>query len=156
VVFGQTGDVPLAGDFDGDGKTDIAIYRPASGTWFILKSSSGFVDWIYQGWGVRAEGDQPVPGDYDGDGKTDLAVYRPASGTWFILKSSSNNSDWLWDGWGNATDVPMPADYDGDGKTDLAIYRPSTGEWWVKPLSGTTPWSVVFGAAGDVPLQKIR
>ena len=157
VTFGgQTGDVPLPGDYDGDGRTDIVIYRPGSGTWFILRSSTDFVDWTYRGWGVQSEGDQPVPGDYDGDGKTDLAVYRPGSGTWFILESHAAYTTWSWSGWGTATDQPVPADYDGDGRTDLAIYRPSTGEWWVNPSSGASPWSVVFGQSGDVPLQGIR
>jgi hypothetical protein len=83
-------------------------------------------------------------------------VYRATYGTWFILKSSANDTDWMWGGWGAATDVPVPGDYDGDGKTDLAIYRPSTGEWWVKPSSGATAWSRVFGQAADVPLQGMR
>jgi hypothetical protein len=157
VTFGgEVGDLPLPYDYDGDGITDIAVYRPASGTWFVLTSSSGFVDWTFQGWGVQAEGDQPTPGDYDGDGKTDLAVFRPATGTWFVLESHADFTTWTWSGWGLATDVPVPADYDGDGKTDLAVYRPSTGEWYIRPSTGATPWSAVFGAPGDVPLPAIR
>jgi hypothetical protein len=157
VTFGgQAAEIPLRGDYDGDGKTDPAIYRPGTGTWFILTSASGFTQWYYRGWGLHAQGDTPVTGDFDGDGKTDLAVFRPSSGTWFILKSSSNDTEWMWAGWGLATDQPMPADYDGDGKTDLAVYRPSTGEWFVKPSSGATPWSALFGQAGDTPLQGIR
>jgi hypothetical protein len=52
-------------------------------------------------------------------------------------------------------DVPVPGDYDEDGKTDAAICQPSTSQWWVRPSNGTTPWNVVFGQAGDVPLRAI-
>jgi hypothetical protein len=53
-------------------------------------------------------------------------------------------------------DTPAPGDYDGDGRTDVAVYRPSTGQWFVKPSSGAAPWTVTFGAAGDLPLGGIR
>ena len=141
-----------AGDYDRDGWSDVAVYRPSSGTWFSLDSSTDNQTYRFHGWGVQAQADTPAPGDYDGDGVIDPTVYRPASGTWFILTSSSNYTDWAWFGWGNASDTPMQGDYDGDGKTDAAVYRPSTGEWFVRPSSGATQWSVVFGQAGDVPI----
>ena len=80
VAWGQPGDVPVPGDYDGDGVTDVAVYRPSTGFWYLRWSVNG----TFGGgtWGVN--GDLPVPGDYDGDGRTDVAVYRPSTGAWYL------------------------------------------------------------------------
>jgi hypothetical protein len=142
------------GNFDGDRSTDIVVYRPSTGTWYILNSITGFVGGDGIEWGAST--DVPVPGDYDGDGKTDIAVYRPTTAHWFILKSSTNYSAWDTYQWGATGDIPVPGDYDGDGKTDIAIYRPSTGMWY--GLRSSTGFTVGFGygwgAPGDVPVAN--
>ncbi len=85
--------MPVPGDYDGDGNTDVAIYRPSDGVWYIKDQS-------FWQWGGQA-GDVPVPGDYDGDGHTDVAVYRPSDGVWYV-------KDQPWSQWGGqAGDVAL-------------------------------------------------
>ncbi len=133
-------------DFNGDGKTDIAVYHSASGLWFI-KPSSGVADY-YMGYG--GSGYVPVPGDYDGDGKTDIAVYHSASGLWFI-KPSSGTADY-YVGYGGPDYKPVPGDYDGDRKADIAAYHSPSGLWFIKPSSGAADYYVGYGGPDYKPV----
>jgi hypothetical protein len=141
-----------AGDTDGDGRSEIAVYRPSNGSWYLLRSSTGFTGGLGYAWGANI--DLPLVGDFDGDGKNDLVVFRPPTGHWFVLTSSSNFTTSLTYQWGTANDKPMPGDYDGDGKTDLAVYRPSNNTWYVKTSASgyTGAFAYAWGAAGDVPV----
>ena len=111
--------VGVNGDFDGDGRLDLATYSLSSGEWRIWTSGSKFLTSIVTVWGTP--GDVPLPADYNGDRVTDLAVYRPATGTWHLWLSGTRTP--LTVQWGGAQDKPVALDHDGDGKADLALIR---------------------------------
>lgn len=133
-------------DFDGDGETDLAVWRPADGNWHITRSETG--QYSSMQFGGASFGDVAVPGNYDGDDNVDAAVYR--NGTWYILNSSDSQVQIRQ--LGVATDKPIPGDYDGDGKTDIAVWRPSTGVWYIYRSSDGTYDIRQFGLDGDIPI----
>ena len=118
-------------DFDADGKSEIAVFRPSTGTWFLRNVAT--ITW-------GGGGDIPVAGDYDGDGNTDIAIFRPPTSSWFIRNIATVT-------WGGAGDIPVPGDYDGDGKTDIAVFRPSTSVWYIRNVA-----TVTWGGVGDIPV----
>lgn len=156
VTWGQNGDFPAPGDYDGDGKNDFVIQRNFGGGQAIF-------------WELFATGtenhtnvfgtptDVIVPGDYDGDGKTDLATVRGSGGQilWNIRRSSGGDITQSFGA--SATDFVSVGDYDGDGKTDLAVWRPdvtpANNAFWI--LGSTAGASFVqFGQNGDYPVAN--
>lgn len=141
------------GDFDGDAHSDMSVFRPSDGTWWIWQSTGAGP--LTRGFGIQ--GDVPLTGDIDGDGKSELAVYRPSNGVWYALLSSSGYTTSVSRQWGIAEDIPVVADFNGDTVPDLTVFRPSTGTWWIwySSPSGFVPgnWTAIeWGAPGDVPL----
>ena len=147
------------GDFDGDGRTDLAVFRPWKGDWMILQSRTGLQTTTH--WG--GWDDVPVPGDYDGDGKTDLAIWRRGTGDWWVLYNGA--TEYVKQNWGMGSlgDIPVPGDYDNDGKTDLAVWRKGDGTWRISYSGGgvlVQQWGVfedvklgtyLNGAIGGLP-----
>ncbi|MBX3282812.1 MAG: VCBS repeat-containing protein [Acidobacteria bacterium] len=142
-------------DFDGDGKSDLSVFRPSEGNWYLELTGNvpaGLPALSVIHWG--ASGDELVPGDYDGDGATDYAVWRandtPGVTDFYILNSGSFTYNGI--SHGSIGDIPVVGDYDGDGKADAAVFRPSNATWylWRSTDGGTTV--VPFGNSTDIPV----
>jgi hypothetical protein len=133
-------------DYDGDGKTDISIFRPSVGEWWFLRSSDGGNGAVQFG----VSSDKLVPADYTGDGKTDVAIWRPATGEWFVLRSE--DFSYFAFPFGLNGDTPVPADYDADGKADAAIFRASTQTWYIHNATTGGTNIITFGASADKPV----
>jgi spore coat protein A len=116
----------VIGDYDGDGKTDLAVWRQREGRLYVIESSTGADRAQDYGFGTYL-----VPGDYDGDGKTDFAWWT--GDDWHVIDSLTGIE--RVEPLGTAGDIPVPGDYDGDGKTDLAVWRPREGYWYISESS---------------------
>ncbi|MCE9613350.1 MAG: FG-GAP-like repeat-containing protein [Lentisphaerae bacterium] len=141
-------------DFDGDGASDLGVYRPENGWWYVRQSLDGQP---FSGGPVAWQANAvPVPGDYDGDGLCDFAAFTPQTANWYILQSSTTT---LMGGapfpFGWADTTPVPGDYDGDGKTDLAVYWQAGGAWYIRQSSNGAMMgggAIAFGWADAMPV----
>ncbi len=139
-------DVLLGGVFASPARTNLTVWRPSNGTWYVQTPAGST---LTQPWGLP--GDVPVAGDFNGDGTLDYAVWRPAEGSWYITLSTGTVLPVKQ--WGLPGDIPVPGDFDGDGITDLAVWRPSNGTWYIIPSSNpANPVIKQWGLAGDVPV----
>jgi hypothetical protein len=141
-------DIAIPGDWDGDGKADLAHYSEGIGapSFIYRRSLDDQVILTYFG----SRGDKPVVGDFDADGRVDLAVFRPSNGFWYVLKTS--NGGFIQTQYGLSTDILTPADFDGDDAANIAVFRPSTGTWYTSVDPAANYGAIQFGTQGDIPV----
>jgi spore coat protein A, manganese oxidase len=141
----------IALDQDGDGKADLAVFRPSNNAWYIAKTGGGV---NIQTFGI-ASVDYMTPGDYDGDGKGDIAIWRDTDGLWYFLRSSNGTVGGM--AWGIQGDEPVARRWDSDTITDFAVVRRTGGSmiWYIFNSSNNSfraeGWglSTDFTAPGD-------
>jgi hypothetical protein len=140
-------------DFDGTGRTQVAIFRPTFSQWFAMATMPIMAPHLVATFGGPNLLDVPIPGDYDGVGRTEPAVYRPSTAQWFVLRPGGVGHQLITFGAPNLYDIPVPANYDGLNHTEVAIFRPATSEWFVVGPNGGYRLAV-FGAPNltDIPV----
>ncbi len=146
VMSGSAASNRGALDYDGDGRTDPAILRLATGTNFINRSSnSSFYSFQF---GLAS--DIQTPGDFDGDGLADTAVWRASNGFFYVFRSSDNAIQTYQ--FGLNGDEPVARDYDGDRKADFAVVRRTGGQmvWYINNSVGNTFRIDTFGLSSDI------
>jgi len=108
---GWPGDLPIAGDFDGDGMNDVGAWGGGDqSVWRLLLSTHGYSPrmQLALAHGSAAAGDIPVLGDYDGDSRTDMTVWRRSEGLWITVLSHPNYDGMHFTTWGSQSDIPVP------------------------------------------------
>ncbi len=123
-----------SGDYDGNGVSDIAVYRPASGFWSVRNLTR-----FYFG----SSEDIPASADYDGDGTADDANLRMIRRFWAV-----RNITRIY--FGESGDLPVPGDYSGNGTAEPGVFRPVTGLWSIRNVT-----RFYFGSSGDLPVPGV-
>jgi hypothetical protein len=161
--FGQNGDVPLLGDWNGTGFPKAGVFRPSSGTFYLDDGNSVWDDCgVDHCIAMGRAGDIPVVGDWDGSGASKVGVFRPSDGTWYF----DANGNGVWEGcgidrclqFGLGGDVPLVGDWTGSGTAKVGTFRPGDGMFYLD-ANGNGVWEgcgidrcLPFGMAGDIPL----
>jgi hypothetical protein len=169
-VFGSaaSGDQPVTGDWDGDGRTTIGVVRRDEATdalrWLLRQSNSpGPADLTFS-YGFVSKQDMPVVGDWDGNGTTTIGVFRTIAGAgqWFLRNSNSVGVNDLYVQFGNPLDLPVVGDWVGNGVTTVGVFRPAgtpsnpdpRPQWLMRDHNSTDgpDLDFFFGSPGDIPL----
>lgn len=159
IQWGLPTDIPIAMDIDRNNTSDLAVFRPSNGTWYIMRmgdiikprtsvAPENGVHYRIIQWG--AAGDKPLAGDFDADGVDELVVFRPSGGDWYIYNDVTRTYKEVH--WGANGDIPVAMDFDGDARADLAVYRPSNGTWYIRNSLDGSVTARQFGTGSDIPV----
>jgi hypothetical protein len=162
--FGISGDIPVSGDWNLDGKTEIGVFRNSTHLFYLDYNGNG----VWNGASVDKQynfgisGDIPVSGDWNNDGRTEIGVFRNSTHMFY----QDYNGNGVWNGsvvdrqynFGIAGDIPVTGDWNNDGKTEIGVFRNSTHLFYLD-YNGNGVWNGAavdkmynFGISGDIPV----
>jgi hypothetical protein len=152
--FGNPGDVPFMGDWDGDGVATPGLFRQSDGFVYVKDANTqGTADLEFF---FGNPGDVPLVGDFDGDGRDSVSIWRPSQARVFVINELGRDGEGLGAAdfdflFGNPGDTPFIGDFDGDGVDTIGLYRQSTGfVYFTNTLAtGNADLSFFFGNPGD-------
>jgi hypothetical protein len=154
VGFGASTDLPIAGDWDGDGIDTVGVYRPSTAQFFLTNAQVApyTVDYSFV-YGIP--NDTPLVGDWNGDGKDGVGVFRPSNGLLYLTDSLATGFASYTMVLGVPGDVGVAGNWDGDGKDSPGVYRPTNQVFYLtNQLCNCSVYAdaqSVLGIAGDVP-----
>lgn len=155
IPFGIAGDLPVAGDWDGNGIDDVGIFRPSTKGW-LLRLENGTTIITLNTFGLN--GDIPVVGDWNGDGIDTIGIFRPSTNEWILSNGPNTNNtsppENIFIVFGQNGDIPIVGDWNGDGIDTPGLFRPGNTQFLLSNgFVGTidiTPFT--FGAKGSTPV----
>ncbi|MFD9481292.1 hypothetical protein [Streptomyces nojiriensis] len=145
--FGNTPMVPLAGDFDGDGKDTQASYDPTTSTFYLANSGSTAQATLVFG----NPGNRPVLGRWDGT-TSQIGVYMPDTGKFYLRHDNGDVTSFAF---GNGGDWrPIAGDWDGNGTVTVGLYDPATSTFYLRNSNteGPADQTITFGNSDSIPL----
>jgi hypothetical protein len=146
-------DVPIVGDWNGDGVDTVGIFR--AGTFYLRNTNTGGNADIVVAFGDPSGTDVPVAGDWNGDGTDTIGVYRPSIGTWFLRNSNTAGTPDLSFAYGLVAETPVVGDWNNDGTDTVGIFRASDRQWYLRNSNNGGNAEIVFpygDPATDVPV----
>jgi len=142
IDWGISTDLPVTGDWDGNGLTDVGVFRPSTHIFYLKNGTTTAVNW-----GIST--DLPVTGDWDGDGLANVGVFRPSTHTFYLKNGTTTAVNW-----GISTDLPVTGDWDGDGMTEVGVFRPSNHTFYLRNTGypGVPATAINWGLSTDLPV----
>jgi hypothetical protein len=170
--FGMTGDIPVSGDWDGEGLQDVGVFRPSTGQWFLDAGNKNDTNNPVAGISFGTTGDVPIVGHWLGGSIDYIGVWRPSTGTFFLSLTNTSfdgiipsDSNHLTFQWGTAGDTPVVGDWNGSGISQVGVFRPSdpgfggAGGWYLDQGNVAFPANKMpvipaftFGGNSDIPV----
>jgi hypothetical protein len=164
LSIGLNGDLPLVGDWNGNGTSKVGVFRPSDGAFYLDLNGSG----TWEGCStdrclsIGTTGDVPLVGDWNSSGTSKVGVFRSSDGIFYL----DYNGNGTWDGCGTDRclsiglngDTPLVGDWNGSGTAKVGVFRPSGGTFYLD-YNGNGAWDgcgtdrcLAIGLSGDTPL----